>query len=92
MKFFDCLEAVKFHVHINCCNDAEIFSLISYMFEFFHVAQYTSFVTFYIKLPIFQKAYRVYWDPCYTPGIVFGYHNADDQGPTVFLYNSHCSL
>ena len=41
--------------------------------------------TTYIKLLIFQKAYRVYWDPCYTPGIVFGYHNADDQGPTVFL-------
>ena len=41
--------------------------------------------TYYIKLLIFQKAYRVYWDPCYTPGIVFGYHNADDQGPTVFL-------
>ena len=37
------------------------FSLISYMFEFFHVAQYTtSFVTYYIKLQIFQKAYRVY--------------------------------
>ena len=45
----------------------------------------TSFVTYYIKLLIFQKAYRVFWDPCYTPGIVFGYHNADDQGPTVFL-------
>ena len=61
MKFFDCLEAVKFHVHINCCNDVEIFSFISYMFEFFHVAEYTSFVTYLLHyIANFSKVIQIY--------------------------------